>query len=233
MPEQAKDYSKIWSELSSETREICQLIGNAPTGLNNFELMVGEQETKAVLAELKERGLIFERTYREELEEKAKMISNERQKEMISPSGPIPALSKKEKNALDAIRSLKEQSEDSLNSMRLQLDHDFGEFVEGVDLIGVNESVTAPIQSGETKVIVTKLGGEPEEVQKALSMIEQGKKLELEYQPMEQAELEKEYKRIYSDFDLAMRHDDKLRAIMVVLVNKYHIDEKDIARLRQ
>ncbi len=232
MPEQIKDYTKTWSELSSQTKEICQLIGTAPIGLNNFELIV-EEESKAVLIELKERGLILERTYREELEEKAKMISVERQQEMISPSGPIPALTKNEKDALEAIRTLKEQSEDSLNSMRLQLDHNFGEFVEGIDLIEVNESVTAPIQPGETKVIVTKLGGEPEEVQKALSMIEQGKKLELEYEPMEQADLEKEYKRIYSDFNLAMRHDDKLRAIMVVLVNKYHIDEKDIARLRQ
>ena len=80
MPEQIKDYSKIWSELSSETREICQLIGTAPIGLNNFELIVEEEKSKAVLTELKERGLIIERTYREELEEKAKKISEDRKK---------------------------------------------------------------------------------------------------------------------------------------------------------
>mgnify|MGYP001614347100 FL=1 len=233
MPEQIKDYSKIWSELSSETREICQLIGTAPIGLNNFELIVEEEKSKAVLTELKERGLIIERTYREELEEKAKKISEDRKKEMTSPSGPIPSLTKTEKDALNAIGSLKEQSEQSLNSMRLQLDPDFGQFVEGVDIVEVNENETAVIQPGETKVSVTRLDGEPEEIEKALSMIEQGKKLQLEYEPMDQVDLEKEYQRIYSDFDLAMRHDDKLRAIMCVLVEKYHIDEKDIARLRK
>lgn len=218
MPEQIKDYSKIWSELSSETREICQLIGTAPIGLNNFELIVEEEKSKAVLTELKERGLIIERTYREELEEKAKKISEDRKKEMTSPSGPIPSLTKTEKDALNAIGSLKEQSEQSLNSMRLQLDPDFGQFVEGVDIVEVNENETAVIQPGETKVSVTRLDGEPEEIEKAL---------------LDQVDLEKEYQRIYSDFDLAMRHDDKLRAIMCVLVEKYHIDEKDIARLRK
>ncbi|MEK7473045.1 MAG: hypothetical protein AAB625_03335 [Patescibacteria group bacterium] len=177
MPEQIKDYSKIWSELSSETREICQLIGTAPIGLNNFELIVEEEKSKAVLTELKERGLIIERTYREELEEKAKKILEDRKKEMTSPSGPIPSLTKTEKDALNAIGSLKEQSEQSLNSMRLQLDPDFGQFVEGVDIVEVNENETAVIQPGETKVSVTRLDGEPEEIEKALSMIEQGKKL--------------------------------------------------------
>ena len=218
MPEQIKDYSKIWSELSSETREICQLIGTAPIGLNNFELIVEEEKSKAVLTELKERGLIIERTYREELEEKAKKISEDRKKEMTSPSGPIPSLTKTEKDALNAIGSLKEQSEQSLNSMRLQLDPDFGQFVEGVDIVEVNENETAVIQPGETKVSVTRLDGEPEEIEKAL---------------FGSGRFGKEYQRIYSDFDLAMRHDDKLRAIMCVLVEKYHIDEKDIARLRK
>lgn len=230
MPEQIKDYSKIWSELSSETREICQLIGNAPTGLNYFELMVGEQESKAVLTELKERSLIFERTYREELEEKARMISDERQKEMISPSGPIPALSKKEKDALDAIRSLKEQSEDSLNSMRLQLDRDFGEYV---DSLQNKDDEVIKFSQDELVLVRARQGGEPEETLKALSMVEQGKILQAEYEPMEKEDLEKEYRRIYSDFELAMKHDDRLRAIMGVLVDKYNIDNNDIDRLRK
>ena len=92
---------------------------------------------------------------------------------MTSPSGPIPSLTKTEKDALNAIGSLKEQSEQSLNSMRLQLDPDFGQFVEGVDIVEVNENETAVIQPGETKVSVTRLDGEPEEIEKALSMIEE------------------------------------------------------------
>lgn len=233
MPEQVKNYTKTWSELSSQTKEVCELIGTAPTGLNNFELMVGEEESKAVLIELKERGLLIERTYREELEEKAGMISDERRKDMVSLRGPVPSLTKDERVALEAIGSLKEQSEKSLNSMRIQLDRNFGEFVEGLDIVKISKNEIVSIRPDETKTIITRPGGEPEEVQKVLSIIEQDNKLQLEYEPMEQKDLEKEYIRIYSDFELSMKYEDRLRAILGVLVEKYKIKDEDMARLRK
>ncbi len=49
---------------------------------------------------------------------------------------------------------------------------------------------------------------------------------------MENGELEKEYTRINSDFDLAMHNQEKLSAILGILVEKHNLTTEDIKKLR-
>lgn len=129
MTEQTTDFSKIWSGLSPITREICQTIGPVPIGLGSFQEMF-EGDSVTVLKELKDRGLIEERTLKEELEEKAKGITPHREKQLIQPVGPTPKLSDPEKTALSAKRALDEYDKSTLNEKRLKLTPNFGEFVD-------------------------------------------------------------------------------------------------------
>jgi len=90
------------------------------------------------------------------------------------------------------------------------------------------------VKLGESTMDVTsRLGGEPEEVAKVLAGNERHKQLKEEYEPIEQQALEVEYRRINSDFDLAMKNQDRLQAILGVLVSKYHIDDQSIRKLRE
>jgi hypothetical protein len=50
---------------------------------------------------------------------------------------------------------------------------------------------------------------------------------------LEREDIEKEYRRIYSDDDLSLKLRDNLSAILGVLVSKYHIESEDLKKLRE
>lgn len=66
----------IWESLSSETQEICEMIGSAPIGFDTFNEIYEDLAEKA-LKELREKNLIEEMTLKEELERKTKGFSEE------------------------------------------------------------------------------------------------------------------------------------------------------------
>lgn len=132
MTEPQRDYVQIWKELSPQTREICELIGSAPISLTSIGQFTDEKDLTTAMLELKQRGLVIERTYKEEPEGKSKMISEERKAQLTTPKGPIPPLTNDEHTALQAIDSLRTQDDESLNSRRVQLSKVFGEFVDGL-----------------------------------------------------------------------------------------------------
>jgi hypothetical protein len=88
------------------------------------------------------------------------------------------------------------------------------------------------IYPGSKVLVVSKLGGEPDEVEKTLNMIAKVNQLKTEYELMKKGDLENEYKRIYSDFELSMKLQSELSAILGVLVDKYSISDEDIKSLR-
>jgi len=82
-------------------------------------------------------------------------------------------------------------------------------------------------------VIVSRPGGETEEIERALQTIDRISQLKNGYEPLEREDLEKEYRRIYSDDDLSLKLKDNLSAILGVLVSKYHIESEDLKKLRE
>lgn len=88
-------------------------------------------------------------------------------------------------------------------------------------------------EPGETRIFKIPKGGEPEEVKKVHDLIRDVEGLKEMYSEMEKEELVKEYKRIYSDFDLSMRMQNNLMAIAGLLVEKHKISDEDFRKLRE
>lgn len=96
-------------------------------------------------------------------------------------------------------------------------------------------SLSDLLKPGQTAVIVqpARIGGEPEEVEKVIQGNNRHKVLIAEYSQNSREDLEKEYRRINSDFKLRMKEEDKLQAILGVLVEKYNITSEDLNKLRE
>lgn len=127
MSEQKFDTS-VWESLSSETQEVCEMIGGVPIGFDTFHQIYEEVAEKA-LKELKEKNLIEEMTLKEELERKTKGFNEEEIHQKLIEI-EFKGISTEEKDASDAFRRLRETSEEDLNSKRLCLTPEFGKFVD-------------------------------------------------------------------------------------------------------
>jgi hypothetical protein len=88
-------------------------------------------------------------------------------------------------------------------------------------------------EPGETRVYKIPKGGEPEEVKKVHDLIGNVEGLKLKYAELEKEALVQEYRRINTDFDLAMRMQNNLMAIAGVLVEKHKISDEEYRKLRE
>jgi hypothetical protein len=97
----------------------------------------------------------------------------------------------------------------------------------------VEQKKVTDIKPGEFVVGQIRPGGTLSDAEVALNQIERIDQIKKEVGEMERPDLEKEFTRINSDFDLTMKNQDKLHAIMGVLVDKFGATSEDVKKLRE
>ena len=87
----------------------------------------------------------------------------------------------------------------------------------------------------QSKIVVAipRPGGEPEEIAKAHDAVGDIGHAAETYKDWGKDKLVGEYKRLNTDFNIAMKSQNQLLAILGVLVEKYNITDKEIGELRK
>jgi len=86
---------------------------------------------------------------------------------------------------------------------------------------------------GQTIVIKTIPSAEQGDIESSLQSIARVKQIKEQYSDFQREELENEYMRLYSDFELHMRHQEDEQAILGLLVEQFGMTSEDLVKLRK